>query len=161
MIHLQKLERRKNQSFGCEQLIKNYLEQILISLVRNEGRGKKNALTKSTREVMGDHMTRKIIGFLTSNSRQNITLADVCRHCGLGKSNLQVLFKEKTGYTVMEYFRYVKIEEAKMMIRESDATFTEIAYRLGYDSIHYFSRHFKKATGMTPSEYALSVKINT
>ena len=35
----------------------------------------------------------------------------------------------------------------------------EIAALLGYNSIHYFSRHFKKVTGMTPSEYASSVKI--
>jgi AraC-like DNA-binding protein len=161
VVNLQRLKKRTDQSFGCEQLIKNYMEELLISLVRNEGIEGKNCLTKSNKEVLDDHMTMKIIDFLTSNRCQNITLTDVCHYCGLGKSNLQVLFKEKTGYTVMEYFRYLKIEEAKMMIRESDATFTELAYRLGYDSIHYFSRHFKKMTGMTPSEYALSVKIHT
>ena len=57
------------------------------------------------------------------------------------------------------YFKNLKIDEAKIMIREGEYNFTEIAHRLGYSSIHYFSRHFKKATGMTPSEYAYSVKI--
>ncbi|MEG2842596.1 MAG: AraC family transcriptional regulator, partial [Ruthenibacterium sp.] len=44
-------------------------------------------------------------------------------------------------------------------IREGSHNFTEIASMLGYNSIHYFSRHFKKVTGMTPSEYASSVKV--
>ena len=44
------------------------------------------------------------------------------------------------------------------MIREKQYNFTEIAQRLGYSSVHYFSRHFKQVAGMTPSEYAASVK---
>ena len=44
------------------------------------------------------------------------------------------------------------------MIRREDGNFTEIATRLGYQSIYYFSRHFKKVTGMTPSEYASGVR---
>ena len=59
----------------------------------------------------------------------------------------------------MEYFGNLKIQKAKEMIREGSHNFTEIAALLGYNSIHYFSRHFKKVTGMTPSEYASSVKI--
>ena len=48
---------------------------------------------------------------------------------------------------------------AEEMIRQGSHNFTEIAALLGYNSIHYFSRHFKKVTGMTPSEYASSVKV--
>lgn len=58
----------------------------------------------------------------------------------------------------MEYFGRRKIEAAKEMIRREDGNFTEIATRLGYQSIYYFSRHFKKVTGMTPSEYASGVR---
>ena len=62
------------------------------------------------------------------------------------------------GGGVMEYFGRRKIEAAKEMIRREDGNFTEIATRLGYQSIYYFSRHFKKVTGMTPSEYASGVR---
>ena len=44
------------------------------------------------------------------------------------------------------------------MIREDYYNFTQIADRLGFSSIHYFSRQFKRITGMTPSEYASSIK---
>lgn len=44
------------------------------------------------------------------------------------------------------------------MIRTNRMNFTQISEHLGYTSIHYFSRQFKKVTGMTPSEYASSIK---
>ena len=47
---------------------------------------------------------------------------------------------------------------AKQMIRENHYNFTQIADTLGFSSIHYFSRQFKRITGMTPSEYASSIK---
>ena len=49
-------------------------------------------------------------------------------------------------------------DQAKLLIRENSLNFTEIANTLGYSSIHYFSRQFKTFTGMSPSEYALSIK---
>ena len=60
--------------------------------------------------------------------------------------------------SVMEYFKRLKIKEAKVLIRENNHNFTQIASILGYNSIHYFSRTFKNVTGMTLSEYANSVK---
>ena len=44
------------------------------------------------------------------------------------------------------------------MIREDQYNFTQIADAIGFSSVHYFSRQFKKITGMTPSEYASSIK---
>ncbi|MDF2661286.1 MAG: AraC family transcriptional regulator [Paenibacillus sp.] len=52
----------------------------------------------------------------------------------------------------------LRIERAKQHIREDTCNVTEIAERLGYTSIHYFSRQFKKATGMAPSEYLKTMK---
>ena len=51
------------------------------------------------------------------------------------------------------------IRTAKRMIREGRLNFTQIAARLGYQSVHYFSRRFHLATGMSPSEYEKSVKM--
>ena len=52
----------------------------------------------------------------------------------------------------------MKIDAAKQLIRSQRLNFTQIADRLGYTSVHYFSRQFKKVTGMTPSEYSVSIK---
>ena len=49
------------------------------------------------------------------------------------------------------------IQAAKKMICDSSMSFTQIAERLGFGSVHYFSNLFKEKTGMTPSEYAKSL----
>lgn len=157
---LKKLKRNPKSLFGCEQLIRIYLEQMLIYMIR-KGKSIKTVskLSTSVKERSDEEMHRKIISYLNENISAGITFEDVCRYTSLGRTNLKVLFKEKTGMSVMEYYKNLKIEKAKRMIREGDHNFTQIADLLGYTSIHYFSRHFKKATDMTPSQYASSIKI--
>ena len=52
----------------------------------------------------------------------------------------------------------MKINYAKQMLRQGELNITEIAEQLGYDSIHHFSKQFKSITGMSPREYAKSIK---
>jgi len=157
---LERLEKKPVPCFGCEQLIKINLEQLLIYMIR---KGKsirtESKLSTSVKERSDEDMARKIIGYLEDVITGNVSFDDVCRFSSLSRTYLKVLFKEKTGVSVMEYYKKLKIEEAKKMIREGKHNFTEIAEILGYTSIHYFSRHFKKLTGMTPSQYASSVKV--
>ncbi|MGE5583237.1 MAG: AraC family transcriptional regulator [Bacillota bacterium] len=157
---LEKLERRPRQLFGSEQLIKLYLEQLMIYLVRKGGSIKKESRLSSTAKERSDEdRTRMVINYLQEHINDNLRFEDVCQFSNLSKTNLKTIFKEKTGASVMEYFKNLKIEEAKKLIREGECNITEIAERLGFTTIHYFSRRFKQATGMTPSEYASSVQV--
>ncbi len=156
---LKKLEKRARPKFGCEQLIKIYLEQMLINLIRkDESISSEKKLSSSVKERFDGDMSKRAISFLEENICNNISFDDVCRYLSLSRTSLKVLFRETTNSSVMEYYNGLKIAEAKKMIREGMNNFTKIADALGYASIHYFSRHFKKATGMTPSEYTISVK---
>lgn len=153
------LEKKDNSYLGCEQLIKVYLQQILIYLIRmGTNISMEERLSSSVKERWDEDMVNIVVNFLKNNINNNISFEDVCRFSNLGKTNLKMIFKEKTGTSVMEYYKSLKIDEAKNLIRETDLNFTQISERLGYTSIHYFSRHFKKVTGMTPSEYSYSVK---
>ena len=58
----------------------------------------------------------------------------------------------------IEYFISTKIDLAKKLLREDNMNITEIAEFLGYSGIHYFSRQFKKTTGMSPRQYSISIK---
>ena len=53
----------------------------------------------------------------------------------------------------------IKIKEAKKLIREKNHSVTEIADMLGYSSIHIFSRAFKKAVGMSPTDYSKGISF--
>ncbi len=89
---------------------------------------------------------------------ETLTIDQICKSNSVGRSQLQKLFRTRSGYGAIEYFSRMKVDLAKQMIRENHYNFTQIADALGFSSIHYFSRQFKQITGMTPSEYASSIK---
>jgi len=97
--------------------------------------------------------------YLAARLDRQLTLEQICRDNLVGRSQLQKLFHTHTGGGVMEYFGALKIQAARRMIREGRLNFTQIAARLGFQSPHYFSRRFRQATGMSPSEYERSVKM--
>ena len=153
------LIKKSHPLFGGEQLIGLYLEQMLIHMIRSGAVLRKDSkISTSVKERSDADMVKKIMDYLEENIAANLSFDDVCRFSSLSRTNLKVLFKGRTGESVMERYNKLKIEAAKKMIREGDYNFTQIADRLGYASIHYFSRHFKKATDMAPSQYASSVK---
>ena len=157
---LKKLEKKVCPLFGCEQLIKTYLEQMLIHLVRKESHyEKENPLSSVVREKTDEDLITRITGYLQENVRENLRFPIICQTLGISGTTLKDIFHRQVGTGIMAYFAMLKIEEAKRMIREGRGNFSEISESLGYSSLHYFSRHFRRLTDMTPSQYASSVKV--
>jgi len=154
------LQRKDNQVFASEQLIKLYLEQFLIGLIRRELHivVRNNPASPLNEKTSKDAFNR-VIGYFENNLLDTPNLSTVCRTTGFSCTYIQNVFKEKTGRSVMEYYKITKFEKAKELIRQGDYTFTQIASILNYSSIHYFSKVFKKYLGMTPTEYSISVKL--
>lgn len=145
-------------TFASEQLVKIYLELLLIQLIRNHGRKDDRTLVSSTRNNQANLLVKKISAYIAANLHVKWKLRQLCAELGIGRTQINLLFKEATGLGIVEYANQMKIEQAKAYIREEIYNFTEIAEKLGYNGIHYFSRCFKKATDMTPSEYSKSIK---
>lgn len=157
---LKELTRALNPKIGCEQLIKNSLESLLIGLARRlELFEQPEKLISVISTQNKKQLICNINNYLEENISQQLTLQQISSDNLISNSYLQKLFRERTGGGAMEYFGKLKITRAKHLIREGRHNFTEIAEELGYSSLHYFSRHFKKVSGMTPSEYASSVKL--
>ena len=91
--------------------------------------------------------------FLTENVDKTLTLEDIARGCRMSVSKLKLLFREKYDGGPLSCFIELKIDEAKRLIRKNEMNLSEIANTLGFNSLHYFSRTFKKITGISPSEY--------
>ena len=96
--------------------------------------------------------------YMLENISGNLTLDQICRECNICKANLQTVFMKETGMSIIEYYNSLKIQEARKSIREGHGTITTIAYSLGYNSVHYFSRQFKQFAKMSPVEYSRSIK---
>ncbi len=157
-----RLLKREHPIFGSEQLIKIHLEEFLIKLAREDSLSiSKDRISFTTKERMEHDLVNSIIEYMKGSLDKNYSFEDICKTFSIGKTHLKIMFKAKTNYGVMAYFRMLKMEEAKKMIREGRYNFTEISELLGYESLHYFSRSFKKYTNMSPSEYAISVKAKS
>lgn len=155
---LKKLERSKYAEFGAEQMILISLEQLLIMLRRNHSVAAQPNSTVQKRR-MEDDAVSNVITFLSENIGSRLNFTQIAEYAGLGATNLKMIFKNRTGQSVMAYFAGMKIDRAKTLIREGNYNITQISALLGYDSIHLFSRRFKQITGMSPTEYGKSVKV--
>lgn len=157
-IDMVTLDRNPDAPAGCEQLIQLYLEQMLISMIRTQDNIRsEHRLSSTARERSNTTLVNKTLQFLEDHLHENLAYADVLDHTNVSSTHLKVTFKEMTGTTVMEHFRSLKMEQAKILIREGNYNFSQIALQLGYSSIHYFSRQFKSLCGMSPSEYSRTV----
>ena len=156
--YLNIMEKRENALFGSQQLLRLYLEQILIYLIRRNMMPQLSVpISKFVDLKTNSAPYNKILFYLEEHLRDSLTIEDICHDNLIGRSQLQKLFREQSHCGVIELFSQMKIEFAKQLIRENEMNFTQISEFLGYSSIHYFSRQFKKIAGMTPSEYASSI----
>lgn len=160
----EELIRSENPRFAGEQLIRLYLEQLLLQLIRrymvdtSPAASENATLIKSVKQKADGALFAQIQEYMEAHIHESLTIEKVCKSNSVGRSQLQKLFRDRSGYGAIEFFSRMKIDLAKQMIREDRINFTQIADKLGFSSIHYFSRQFKRITGMTPSEYASSIK---
>ncbi len=159
LVYMPQLKRRTDALWGSEQLLQLHLERMLILLVRrHQETGRKPVVTPTEGRSKGDALLQKVCDYLEEHVADNLQMEELCDLFSVSKSTLQKLFRSRIGHGVSAYYQQLKIDKAKLMIRERVYNFTEIAERLGYSSVHYFSRHFKQITGMTPTEYASSMQ---
>lgn len=155
-----KMIRVQDPPFASEQLIKLNLELLLLYIIRLRLDGRHSAPTvKSIKQHNDSRTYEMIVAYLEEHIRDRLTIDEICKDNLIGRFQLQKLFREQNHSGVIDYFSHLKIEFAKQLIRENHHNFTQISDFLGYTSVHYFSRQFKKLTGMTPSEYSSSIKL--
>lgn len=83
-----------------------------------------------------------------------LNLQAVCGHLGVSSSRFSSVFKETFGATFMDVLIGLRMKKARELLEMTELRTYEIAERVGFGDPHYFSIAFKKATGMTPTEYA-------
>ena len=71
----------------------------------------------------------------------------------LGRTAFYNKVKSLVGISPVELLRHIRIRHAEDMVAQSQEPFSQIAYAVGFSDAHYFSKCFKKQTGLTPSEY--------
>ena len=98
-------------------------------------------------------MLRRAIERLRSDSDADVSLAALASDAGLSRFPFCRAFKESTGLSPHAWRRHQRLEEAKNMLRDTDASVLSIAVALGYSSQAAFGAAFRKLTGATPSTW--------
>ena len=101
----------------------------------------------------GTDVIASIKEHIERNYGDALNVAELAKKYGLNVSYLSTLFKEKTGINLTAYIEGIRMEKAKRFLKEREWTVTEVALHTGYSNSNYFSRVFKKYTGVTPGEF--------
>lgn len=100
-----------------------------------------NPLLETAKEYMEEHMA------------ENISLSAVAEKTGVSAAYLSTIFTKKLGMSFTDYLNTIRIQCACDYMNDATMKVYEIAYKVGFHDEKYFSKVFKKATGMSPSEY--------
>ena len=133
------------------------LELLLLLLMQRQ-----SAPTRALKTPYALHSENEIIRraqqYISAHIREKLSVPLVARKVDVSPSYLTALFHKHLEISPGEYIRRVKLQESKHLIREGKLNFTEISAALNYSTVHHFSRQFKEKFGITPTDYAKSIK---
>ncbi len=92
----------------------------------------------------------KVQAYLRQHSNQRVTLNDLSRICHLSNSRLSHLFREQVGMSPLEFLDIERLERAKRLLELTSMSIQDIATEVGFDNPFYFTRRFKRYTGVSP-----------
>lgn len=133
------------------------LTQLLLAMLRQQEKPSHKLKTSNSMNSENE-IIRRAQQYISENIREKLTVPHVARMVDVSPSYMTALFHKNLQISPGEYIRRIKIQESKQMIREGNMNFTEIAAALHYSTVHHFSRQFKDKFGITPTEYAKSVR---
>lgn len=96
---------------------------------------------------------QKVISFIETRYADDVSLQDAADHVSMSPNYISSLFKKELGVTFIDYLIQCRVERAKELLLETDRKVYEIAEQVGLENQSYFSRIFKKVTGVTPRSF--------
>jgi AraC-like DNA-binding protein len=118
-----------------------------------------------SREIYDQHYKeivkiRDVFALLNNNFNRNITLGEAAKVVSLSPQHFCKVFKKVTGITFKEYLIKLRIDKSKELMLEDSLSVTDIAYRVGFESLSYFYKAFRKFTKINPTEFRSTLKLN-
>lgn len=142
-------DEQKHQRLAYEAMIRSAVLRI-IALLTREG------LLCGDDNIYNSTVGQKILpalSYINENYRDDITLEDVSAVIGFNESYFCRIFKLATGATFTEYLNFVRVCKAQKLLSESSKSILDISSEVGFSSVSYFNRIFKKYRSCSPGYY--------
>ena len=150
-------EQERMDAYSGDMML-SQLTMLLVQLMRQADSPAEAKLQTSNAIHSENEIIRRAQMYVSTHIREKMTVPSLARQVDVSPSYLTALFHKNLQISPGEYIRRIKLQESKQMIRENNLNFTEIAAALQYSTVHHFSRQFKEKFGITPTEYAKSVR---
>lgn len=137
----------KEEEHGYAFVLRGLLMQVLTDIIRRE-------LDVSTTHSSKRSMIRNALQMIVEHPEVAWSITELAESCGYHHIYFSQLFKEVMGVSPKPYMIHKRMQLAKKLLLKEEKV-EVVASKLGYTSIHYFSRHFKSITGMSPSTFRL------
>lgn len=122
------------------------IEELIMRLITLQNPEQTHHISSGARNY------RRILSFLDSHLRANLSTEEIAKECCSSVSNLKKIFKKYSGMGIMQYYNEKRMILATRFIKE-DRKMSEIAEELGFSNQNYFTESFKRHMGMTPTQY--------
>lgn len=118
-----------------------------------------NPLNDRDRSRQYSKHVKNALHYIHSNYAFTLTVGDIAEYAGVHEGHLHRLFHEETGCSVLEYVTKLRIDKARALLQRTDIKIADIAGMVGIGSQQYFSRLFKRRTGLTPQAFKKTYDI--
>ncbi len=134
-------------------MVRCLLDWILVDIYRGKAAVADADLLNDPTVTAVGHTVYAVIRYIDEHLYAMNNLMEMAQELGYSYNYLSHLFRKKTGMTIQAYVSQKKIERSTSLLLQSRYSITEIAAMLNYDCIQSFSKAFKKAMNMSPTEY--------
>ena len=141
----------EKKDFGYVQRISSLAEEFLINAVRLI-QNRENRITQNKNWFL------ELDSAIKNDLSKKWTLEELSKQKNIGVTTLTKLVKEYSGYTPAKYITYLRLNQAKELLRSTSVKLTDIALECGFYSSQHFSSTFSKWVGKSPLSYRKSQK---
>lgn len=100
-----------------------------------------------------NRQVQNILDYIAVHYREPISLQQIAEEVGLSRFRVAHLVKEVTGKTVIQHVKRMRVQTAQELLLNTDRSYVDIAYELGFSDQSYFIKQFRELTGTTPARY--------